>query len=155
MKNKKILLLTLVLITLVLIVLIIWKINTKDYSKISSTFYVKVLKDYLNSDDENVVITPQSFIDLSSQEKMSNELIEEILDNVNYKNIELIDKDKIDSEQKNIVIKFSNYKIKSISASIYIYYGKQLREIRTYTGTYKNNNWNIKLSHSSYSHNSK
>lgn len=66
-------------------------------------------------------------------------------------NIELIDNEKIKPEQKNIILKISNYNMKSIKISVFIYYGRKLKEVRTYIGNYKNDIWKLELRDLSYS----
>lgn len=145
--KKKIIIIFIIffLILLTLITFVLCKMNTHDYNEISSTFYEQILENYLGNNDEEVLITSKSFINLSSQERLSYELVEKILNDVKYKNIELINEDEIKLEQKNITFKFSSYDINLVKFSINTYYGKNLKEIRNYNGKYENNSWKLEL----------
>lgn len=120
------------------------KFYNKDYDNISSLLYEKVLEDYLSKNKEDYFITSQNFINLSTQEELPFDIINEILDKIKYKNIHLVN-NKIESEKIRIDLKVSIYNKDFVKILVYKYYGKNLKRIDGYNGTYKNKSWKLEL----------
>ncbi len=150
MKTKKVLLVVLLLIILIAFVFLMTcftkKIKAEDNNNISIMFYKKVLNEYLalGSLYTDVYMNTDNFINLSTQEKLSDESIQEIIDSVQNDRIKFTQQGDEMNNYK-LVIKFLNYDIESLAFRIYFYNGDSASQIATYEASYKNDEWEINL----------
>lgn len=110
--KKSIVIIILIIILLSIIFSIYLYFRPKDYEEISKQFYIDALKKYNSSENQDILyITPENFVNLSSQQKLLDDKIQEIISN--FSNIKLIEKENIGYNKNNkwdiIFESFSQY----------------------------------------------
>ena len=136
------------------------KLKAEDNNNISIMFYKELLNQYSSTSNYNICVNTNDFINLSTQEKLSDESIQEIIDGVPDDHIKFVQQDE-EIDQYKLIIKFLNYDIESLAFRTYLYntriteesldlqthwYSSDgISEIRTYEASYKNDVWEIKV----------
>lgn len=139
--KKSIVIIILIIILLSIIFSIYLYFRPKDYEEISKQFYIDALKKYNSSENQDILyITPENFVNLSSQQKLSDDKIQEIISN--FSNIKLMEKENI-GYNKNIDFYFVGYDINLFTFYISLYEGDIKFRMNICRAKYKNNKWDI------------